>query len=288
LLKQVQSNLNTLLKEYDLISNSSELNEKIKQIEQENLELSQKLIELEQNKPPPTARTNDFFNGDKENYPFSNQQSNDFFAASVTVTPTLIEDPFKKFDPFNVNGGGGGTVGVGGNDDLDPFKAISITQQSTVSDPFSSSDPFSTPPSNFPTSNNNTIGGFDPFDAPLKSSLDALKKENGVDVKKSNGAPPARPAPPRPQTPNFQATKNSNETLLLAERPQSSLDFTLAKKMDLFKDFNDPFTSLNIQKSTVTSTTTNTDTFDPFGMASSNSSQAQSQSNGFASFDPFA
>ncbi len=55
---------------------------------------------------------------------------------------------------------------------------------------------------------------------------------------KSRKAPPPRPAPPRPQTPSLKPVKQVDNQ----KRPQSALDFTYNRKLDLFTDF-DPFSA---------------------------------------------
>jgi hypothetical protein len=113
-----------------------------------------------------------------------------------------IEDPFQAFDPFK-------------NSNCESFNKNNISPIKTfIDDPFQSSfDPFNI------NSNTNEFGNMD------KKSI-----------------PPARPAPPRANTPSLKPVKKSDE---LGNRPQSAMDFTHNKQLELFNNANDPFNSTN-------------------------------------------
>jgi hypothetical protein len=125
---------------------------------------------------------------------------------------------------------------------------------STSFDPFKDSDPFKSAAAK-PIDEDAFVNAFDPFKSKAADPFES------VDRKKM---PPPRPAPPRPQTPNMKPSKKPES----AQRPHSSMDFTLNNKLDLFSSF-DPFaptpeTPKADQWTAFTSKPTTSNQFDPF------------------------
>ena len=163
MLKKIQSNLNILLKEYDKYDTTNPtrdeivLSDLIKNLEQENLEIKQRL-EVERQAYLNVSQESNKLNNKKTSATpsvtpvvFGNNESTNLFDNQKSFTPTNdqflnssdsnLEDPFQKFDPFNnFNNGIGQT-------EIDPFKQASAASdpfQSNKTDPFNNSfDPFS-------------------------------------------------------------------------------------------------------------------------------------------------
>jgi len=120
LLKTLQTNLKQLLKRYEdhPVESETELNDEIKKLEEENVELNKqikKAIEATNNK-----------------IVFEDSMSVDEFKSPVddfAVFPSdtgFTEDPFKVFDPFKDSGSGIGDVDPFKDGSNDPFKDTSI------------------------------------------------------------------------------------------------------------------------------------------------------------------
>lgn len=129
MLKTLQTNLNSILKKYENLSvdevSQNEINNEIKQLEEENIQLNKKIQSA-------IEATNNSLVFKEASVEFSQQKETTEAAFSpdfATFTPDqFAEDPFKAFDPFKDTS----------NPAADPFK------DNNGSDPFkdSSNDPF--------------------------------------------------------------------------------------------------------------------------------------------------
>lgn len=289
LLKSLQTNLNRLLKEYEVETIQDELKDVVKQLEEENVELNiqiRKAIEDTNNNLVFKEASIDFLSPEQDLT--SGHQSiitntvitKDVFEANFPMAnnATATEDPFQAFDPFKDSANDPFKESINETDPFkdsmnsnDPFGSAPMTQKST-SDAFAS-DPFasSVVPESAPFGSG---GGFegDPFDNFLK--------------KRETAAPP-RPAPPaaRAQTPSLKPTK----TTPMTQRPQSSMDFTRNNRLDLFNDFNDPFAPTGAVTPQNQISDTKQDQFgaapnwDAFG----NNSKFEGETNKGDAWDPF-
>lgn len=252
LLKSLQLNLTKLLKEYENLpvteQNQIELNNEIKQLEEENCELNKQIKNA-------IAATNNNLIFEETSIQFSSPNKNSIesntnaFEADFSEG-NFVEDPFQTYDPFKDSGNTTDPFKDNSNTN-DPFKDSSnandpFKDNDISNDPFkeanSGSDPFASTSLTQKTSNQNDPFASDPFGETAR--VPSVNIENGFDEdpfanfsKKQETAPPPRPAPPRAQTPNLKPAKMTPMT----QRPQSSMDFTRNNKFDLFADFIDPF-----------------------------------------------
>lgn len=244
ILKQMQANLNVLLKEFDKYP---ELRAEMKQLEEENTRLNEHLKLAEEGILNSNSNANTSLNqSSSTSFSDAFQSPSQFNTTTPTpmTNPSIslsqvadafdpfnssqpqqqmmiqVEDPFQAFDPFNQTN--------------DPFKSVPVVNLNL----------------NLSSSQNGNQGDFngssletDPFasvfDPFSRQKYDAPVAEDDPFASFANNkGPPPRPAPPRPQTPSLKPTKKPTE---MSQRPQSAMDFTRNNKLDLFNDFGDPF-----------------------------------------------